>query len=76
MWAEQQKGLKQDNEADISEGDHADMPFIVERMKNITLLSLETVTEMCEDDCDKHLIIKETSFFLICRLPEAIGSSS
>lgn len=50
MWAKQQKGLKQDNEANISEGDHANMPFIVERMKNITLLSLETVTEMCEDD--------------------------
>lgn len=36
MWAKQQKGLKQDNEADLSEGDHADMPFIVERMKNHT----------------------------------------
>lgn len=76
MWAKQQKGLKQDNEADLSEGDHADMPFIVERMKNITLLNLETVTEMREDDWDKHLIIKETSLFLICRLPEAVGSSS
>lgn len=49
MWAKQQKGLKEDNEADLSEGDHADTPFVVERVKNITLLSLETVTEMRED---------------------------
>lgn len=52
MWAKQEKGLKQDNEAYVSERDHAGMPFVVEKMKNIALLHLGIITKMCEDNWD------------------------